>query len=564
MKSLSSLQAPPRSAEDQHTLLSSLEQLCKVFLRKPVFFTLLLCVTPSILTLLGIDFSSTKTTVATLTEEFGHLTTEHYFTLQLGAHTHALLEWSAVSIGLLTVVITLVHFNLTHDFTTPIIGIALFCSALMDAFHTLAALRMVTATADNTNFIPFTWALSRTFNATILSLGVFLCLYSHRSSLLKSRNTVMVICAIAGIICYSCIHGAATSPSLPQTQYPNQWITRPFDLLPLLIFGCASFGFYKLYKEYPSRLSAALFITLIPEIVLELHMAFGSSELFDHHFNIAHFLKIFSYLIPFMGLAAEYARAYQAEIIANQTLDTRNQALDEAVGALTSSNEQLERFAFICSHDLQEPVRMVQSFSNLLSLHLEDQLDEKGKKYLHFINDGADRARVMIRDVLLYSRLEQDTTPLEAVDLNELCNNLKQTLSVNLRETQGEFTWSDLPSVQGVPSQLHQLLLNLVSNGLKFNRHRVPTVSITVEEDSPYWRLKIQDNGIGIKSDYHEKVFRIFERLNKREDYSGTGIGLAICKKIVERHHGEIWIESHEQQGCVFIVRLAKIDPEHN
>ncbi len=247
-------------------------------------------------------------------------------------------------------------------------------------------------------------------------------------------------------------------------------------------------------------------------------------------------------------------------------LNEKNQAMNRAIVKLTQSNEQLERFAFVCSHDLQEPVRMVQSFSELLERRLKDNLTEKEREYLYFITDGAKRARDMINDILLFCRLDQPMGSRKLVNLSETCRQVHHTLQADIQEKQGRFTWSEnLPILHAVPSQLFQLILNLVHNGLKFNRSEMPEVFLTAcrqegisNQNRPYqselWRIKITDNGIGINEKYQQKIFQIFERLNTKSEFPGTGIGLAICRKIAEQHEAELTLRSEENKGTTFIL----------
>ncbi|TQV80155.1 PAS domain S-box protein [Exilibacterium tricleocarpae] len=236
-------------------------------------------------------------------------------------------------------------------------------------------------------------------------------------------------------------------------------------------------------------------------------------------------------------------------------LTDKNILMDQTIEKLTQSNEQLERFAFICSHDLQEPVRMVHSFSQLLEQRLTDHLEDKEREYLKFITDGAQRARNMISDVLMFCRLDQPVDSRKSVSLAEVCQQVYNTLHVSLEESRGKFTWSDeLPTVTAVPSQLFQLLLNLVGNGLKFNRSDTPTVSLNSSLEDNFCRIEIHDNGIGIKPQYQQKIFQIFERLNAKKEYPGTGIGLAICKKIAEQHEARLLLESEEGEGSTFVL----------
>lgn len=236
-------------------------------------------------------------------------------------------------------------------------------------------------------------------------------------------------------------------------------------------------------------------------------------------------------------------------------LKYHNEKMNEAIVRLTQSNEQLERFAYICSHDLQEPVRMVQSFSQLLSRRLEGQLDEKCQNYLQFITDGAERARNMISDILTFCRLDQSVQGHELVALADICDAVEKTLRPSLDERNGQVEWQEpLPTLMAVHTQLFQLILNLVANGLKFNRSEQPLVRIWAESTASHWLIHIEDNGIGIKPMYQEKIFQIFERLHTKNEFPGTGIGLATCLKIAKSHDADIQVSSEEGKGSRFTL----------
>ena len=223
------------------------------------------------------------------------------------------------------------------------------------------------------------------------------------------------------------------------------------------------------------------------------------------------------------------------------------------------SNADLERFAYSCSHDLQEPVRMVLSFSELLQQRIGSTLDESSSKYLGYILRGASSAKQLIQDMLAYSRLDQSTMNREWVTIGELCQKVEAATVVSREECRGEFHWSsgDL-KLHVVTSQVVQLLTNLIANGLKYNKSEVPVVSLSVTLEDSSWLICVADNGIGIDSRYKQQIFTMFSRLVSKGEYEGSGIGLAICQKIAERHGGSIWVESELGRGSQFYVRLSQ------
>jgi two-component system CheB/CheR fusion protein len=235
-----------------------------------------------------------------------------------------------------------------------------------------------------------------------------------------------------------------------------------------------------------------------------------------------------------------------------------NNRLKRRAEELANSNVELERFAYVASHDLQEPLRMVTSFLQLLKKRYEEKLDETANQYIAFAVDGAERMKTLIMDLLDYSRVGSNTEPNENVDLNLLVDEIKNLLSKSIDEVKANITIDHLPIVKGNRTQLLQLFQNLISNAIKYHKEGTPSIAIHYTEQEEDHLFEIKDNGIGIDPAFHEKIFVIFHRLHSRSEYTGTGIGLAICKKIVERHNGKIWVKSALGQGSSFFFTLSK------
>lgn len=278
-----------------------------------VYGIVLLCVIPYLLTLLGVDFGSKSSAIdhRWASDAKHHQIVDAHFHALSGAFTHTLFEWTAFCIAGFVVVLALSHYKITNDITTPVIGVALFMAGCMDAFHTLAADRLINAVADNRDLIPFTWAISRSFNALIMIVGVGILLMRDDKKKLQDSSFVITVSIFFALIAYTIITIAANTQNLPATTYPDSFITRPFDAIPLILFVVAGFFIYpRLYKRYPSLFAHGLILSAIPEVVTQLHMTFGSKALFDSHFNIGHFLKIVAYSIPLLGLILDYIRVH--------------------------------------------------------------------------------------------------------------------------------------------------------------------------------------------------------------------------------------------------------------
>ncbi|MFD0539397.1 ATP-binding protein [Actinomadura luteofluorescens] len=221
--------------------------------------------------------------------------------------------------------------------------------------------------------------------------------------------------------------------------------------------------------------------------------------------------------------------------------------LDEQTEELRRSNAELEQFAYVASHDLQEPLRKVASFCQMLERRYGDKLDDRGRQYIAFAVDGAKRMQALINDLLSFSRVGRMSRPEDSVDLDDVVRQALDNLSTLCEETGAEVDVAELPDVAGDRTQLVQLFQNLVGNAIKFRREGVPPrVTIDVRRTGDEWEFGCSDNGIGIDPRYADRIFLIFQRLHSREEYTGTGIGLALCKKIVEYHGGRIWLAAGE------------------
>jgi signal transduction histidine kinase len=241
---------------------------------------------------------------------------------------------------------------------------------------------------------------------------------------------------------------------------------------------------------------------------------------------------------------------------ANAALAGRNQLLKEAA-ELARSNAELEQFASIASHDLQEPLRKVQTFAAQLNTTERERLSDEGQDYLRRMSDAAGRMRMLIDDLLMFSRVSTKGRPFEPVDLDEIAHQVVTDLEVSIAETGAHVRVDDLPTIDADPTQMRQLLQNLIANALKFSRPGVaPEVRVSAHTSNGTAEVSVSDNGIGFEPQYAGRIFRAFERLHSRDAYPGTGIGLALCRKIVERHHGTINATAEPDAGAVFTFVL--------
>ena len=249
--------------------------------------------------------------------------------------------------------------------------------------------------------------------------------------------------------------------------------------------------------------------------------------------------------------------AEEALLKAQQEISQKAKDLEQTNKALERSNEELEQFAYVASHDLQEPLRMVSSYMALLEKRNKEKLDAESKEFIGFAVDGAKRMQQLINDLLSYSRVTTQGKPFVQTDVEEVFGRVLQNLKVTIEESGANVTHDPLPTVMADGVQLERLLQNLVGNAIKYRDKSVsPEVHVSAVSQNDEWIFSIRDNGIGIDPKYHDRIFGIFQRLQTREQYSGTGIGLAVCKKIVERHNGRIRVESEEGKGSTFFFSL--------
>jgi light-regulated signal transduction histidine kinase (bacteriophytochrome) len=242
--------------------------------------------------------------------------------------------------------------------------------------------------------------------------------------------------------------------------------------------------------------------------------------------------------------------------LAGYTTDITERKLTEQ--DLKRSNIDLERFAYVASHDLQEPLRMMASYAALLEKRYKDKLDSDANDFISYIVDGAKRMRQLIDDLLAFSRAGAVGKPFKNIDMGSVLKIAELNLRLAIRESKAKITWEPLPVIKADQMQMVQIFQNLIDNAIKFRGKEPPIIHISAKQEESDWIFLVKDNGIGIDPKYFDRIFLIFQRLHNHDEYSGTGIGLAIFKRIVESYGGRVWIESELQKGSIFYFTIPK------
>lgn len=240
-------------------------------------------------------------------------------------------------------------------------------------------------------------------------------------------------------------------------------------------------------------------------------------------------------------------------------LKDAQQKLEQQARELRRSNVELEQFAYLASHDLQEPLRVVGSYCDLLEQRYGDRLDDQARDFIGYAVDGARRMRSLIDDLLHYSRVGSEEIGVRTFSLGDCIENALQSLQTLIVETDADVSWAEMPTVRGNSTLMAQVFQNLIGNGIKFRSADAPRIRISAELDGAIWKISVADNGIGIKPEYADRVFRIFQRLHSRSEYPGNGLGLALSQRVVSRHGGEIWVETGVSEGATINFTLPAL-----
>ena len=566
-----------------------------------------LCVAPLGLMGLGIDFANECASPSQSVAPQEFVETAHV--ALCGSYTHTLLEWSAVSAAAFVCMLCFAQYRLANDASLLVIGVAMVCAGAMDGFHTLAADRLIPATADNRELIPFTWALCRLFNGCILLVGVaiFGVSFGPRSSRNHSVVSITSICVGFLAIAFATVYVCAASDSLPTTMFPDSVIKRPYDILPILPYLiCGAIVFPSYVRRYRSMFAYSLMLSLIPQIATQLYMALGSDRLFDSCFNVAHALKAVSYAVPCIGLLAEYvasihasnrktaelrrARAaseHQAKLLEVQRdtlviqaaeleetsieLQLKSQDIAKKHEDLKLANREIERssaykseFLANMSHEIRTPMTAILGFADVLRANVKNSEDvdaaetiqRNGKYLLGIINDILDLSKIEAGKIELEhiacspSQIVSDVVSL--IGVRAAAKNIDLTV---------EFDGPIPAEIRSDPTRMRQILINLVGNAIKFTE--VGGVCLKVQllqSELEYPRLKFSviDTGIGMEPEQMARLFQPFMQADSSTSrkFGGTGLGLAISQRLSEMLGGQITIDSTPGRGSTFAFHV--------
>ena len=288
----------------------------------------------------------------------------------------------------------------------------------------------------------------------------------------------------------------------------------------------------------------------------------GGIECFEDITELRQYQKGLEILVD--QKTADIARREKVMQSLMEDLNISKELIQKEKEELARSNKELEEFAYVASHDLQEPLRMVASYVGLLEKKYSKELNGEAKEYIEFAVDGARRMQTLIKDLLEYSRVGRKGEPFTEIDTEGILGKVTEILKVTINNTGAQIIWNKLPSIKADAIQMTQVFQNLIANAIKFRSDEVPKICVECKEDDNFWTFAIKDNGIGFDGHFADKIFGLFVKLHGKNEYEGTGIGLAICKKLVERRGGRIWAESETEKGASFYFTIPKRPDEVN
>jgi len=493
------------------------------------------------------------------------------------AQLHTLSEIVATMLALIVGTIALVRFYTKKNNTYLFVGAGFIGAALLDGYHGTVTSTFMYALLPSPlpSLSPWSWNASRTFLALMMLLSIWAC---NREKALKDTGRIgegAVYFAVGALTALSFIFFAYVP--LPRAYYPELFFGRPAELIPAALFLLAALGFLKKEDWRQDPFENTMVLSLIVGFMGQAVFMSRSFALFDTMFDAAHLLKIVSYGTVLVGLLVntyhmhgEVDRQNEQHRQAQEELTQIIEDLAEAKSAseiqaakLAEVNAELEQFSYAASHDLKEPVRNLVSYSTLLREDLGDDLSDEVAMDLEYISSAAKRMGNLVDDLLSLSKVGRSSMKQEPVLIEDCVAESLEALRSRILESGAHVEWDQLPEVTGDAFLLTQLYQNLLGNAMKFTENGSPLIHLTAERGGDGWTLGVRDNGIGINPEYAEQIFTPFKRLHGITEFEGTGIGLALCRKTIERHGGEIWVESEPGKGAHFKFTLPASSGDH-
>ncbi len=499
-----------------------------------------------------------------------------------GAEFHTLIEALSTVLAFIVGCIALVRFYSKKDNTFLLIGTAFLGTAFLDGYHAIVTSTYFKAMlpSDLDSLIPWSWVASRLY----LALALYLSWWAWRREQIlgseRGRISAPMVYVIASILTLISFFFFAFVP-LPRAYYPELHFHRPEEFIASLFFLLALIGYLRKGGWKTNKFEHWLVMSLVVNFIGQTVFMSYSGSLFDFEFDAAHLLKKVSYICVLVGLLYAVYSAFRdsetSRIKLEQTIERlakevegRKQAQERLTAReaeLERSNEELQNFAYISSHDLQEPLRKVQAFGDRLKSKYSDVLDDRGKDYLSRMQNASSRMASLINSLLDFSRVSSKGGELVSTNLNQVLNEVLLDLEIAIKEREALVEVAELPVIDADPLQMRQLFQNLISNALKYqDEGNKPHINVNGEifEDeldthgvcTSICCIEVKDNGIGFDQKYSEQIFEVFQRLHGREEHSGTGIGLSICRKIAERHGGSLTAVSKPGEGATFTAKM--------
>ncbi len=557
----------PRRQRDREHAIDSDRPRAPVALLPPKITVpvVLLCALPLVLKLVGVDLGSAPPPrdaggLALLSGD--ELSMALHRALR-GAFVHALLDWTAVLLALVTGVLALGLYRLRRQTVTAVVGLAMFGAGLMDAFHTLAAHRLILPNAVTGDYVSFSWAVSRFYQAGMLLLGTATFVVLPKLGRRASAWGLTLVGLGFGGAAWVLINVLVATEKIPPMVYPGALFPRPWDILPMMFFGIAGVSVLpRLHRALPSVFTHALLFSSIPNVTAELHMALGSHSLLDHDHNAAHALRVLAYAVIAVGIAVDYLDQHRR--VQRQSLE-----LTAGVAAIGMLNQdlrrtvaELEQFAYAASHDLKAPLRGISSICAWLEEDLADGNTADFPEHLALMRRRVRRMERLLADLRAWSRVGRVESQVREVDLGELVDGVIELVAPPegfVIERQAE-----LPRLRTAAGALEQVLLNLFTNAVKHHDRDSGHVWLRCKRRGDGLDFEVADDGPGIPAEYRDKALQVFKTLRPRDEVEGSGMGLAITKKIVEGAGGRIEIGDNEPRGAVFRFRWPLTWPQRS